>query len=160
MAAIAHADPENFMVGELTFVRPKEWPWVWNQKLANDGMLLSIQESTPADTDGVYFRAFTGAEGSADERIHVWRMYFKESGDQLKVRSETKTVASFPVIYIEMEGTSIRASGADFSLYAAIVSTKEGRVVARMSGRKEVLDNLKIIFHEMVEHALKERESD
>ena len=160
MAAIAHADPENFIVDGFTFVRPPEWKWVANDKLADKGLLLRIQGASTNNTASVYFRTFNGDEGTAEKRIKGWRGYYKESPNSLKVRSATKTVGSFKVVYVEMEGKSDIVSGKEFSLIATIIQMKGGTFVARMSGRKKLVDDSKTTFTEMVEHALKEKQPD
>ncbi|MDB6028986.1 MAG: hypothetical protein JWM68_5209, partial [Verrucomicrobiales bacterium] len=126
MALVAHADPENFMVDGFTFVRPPKWKWVANDKLADKGLLLRIQGSSTNDTASVYFRTFHGDDGTAEKRIKGWREYYKESPNSLKVGSTTKTVGSFKVVYVEMEGKSALVSGKEFGLVATIVKTKEG----------------------------------
>ncbi|MDB6028988.1 MAG: hypothetical protein JWM68_5211 [Verrucomicrobiales bacterium] len=160
MAAFAHADPENFMVDEFTFVRPPAWKWVWEEKRTNIGLFLDIPGGIINDTVHVYFRIFKGEEGSPENRTKAWRLTFKESADSLKVRTETRKVGAFTVIYIEMEGTSAHEIHPDYGLFAAVVKMKEGHLVIRMSGRKKVIDNSKRTFREMVERALKERESE
>ena len=157
MAAIAHADPENFIVDGFTFVRPPEWKWVANDKLADKGLLLRIQGASTNNTASVYFRIFKGDEGTAEKRIKGWREYFKASPDSLKQRSTTKAVGSFKVVYIEMEGNSDLVSGKEFGLVAAVVQLKGGTLVVRMSGRKKLVDDSKTTFTEMVERALKEK---
>ncbi|MDB6027857.1 MAG: hypothetical protein JWM68_4080, partial [Verrucomicrobiales bacterium] len=129
-------------------------------KLANTGLLLEIRGAQPSDTASVYFRKFEGDEGSPETRIKAWRKVFREPAETLKVQSEQKKIAAFPVVYVVMDGTSLRETTPNFMLFAAIVKTKEGHVVVRVSGPRKVVDNSKKIFSEMVERALKERESE
>ena len=160
MAALAHADPENFMVSGFTFVRPPQWKWVWDERLANTGLRLRIEGSNTNDTAAVYFRSFTGEEGSPENRIKVWQQFFKESPDKVKIRTKMENVAGYPVIYLEMEGTSALETTPEFGLFAAIVKMKQGHLVVRMSRSKKVVNNSKTLFKEMVENALKEKQLD
>ena len=160
MAAVAHADPENFIVAGFTFVRPPAWKWVWDEKLAKAGLLLEIHGANTNDFAHVYFRTFNGDESTPESRIKIWRIYFKESPDQLKVRSETNHVAGFPVVYVEMEGTSTLAGPREFGLFAAIVQLKDRSFVVRMSRSRKVVKDSKVAFKAMLEQALKERVSD
>ena len=158
--AIGRADPENFMVDGFTFVRPVPWKWVSQDKLAEKGLLLKIPGSNTNDMASVYFRAFSGDEGTAEKRIKPWRQSYKSSPESVKVRFETKTISLFKIVSVEMEGKSTLVSSEPFSVYAAIIQTKKGSLVVRMSGRKKLIDTSKPTFNEMVEQALKDRESD
>ncbi|MDB6028995.1 MAG: hypothetical protein JWM68_5218 [Verrucomicrobiales bacterium] len=125
------------MVDGFTFARPSNWKWVWDEKLAKTGLLLQIEGSKTNDLASVYFRKFSGDEGSPENRIKVWQAYFKESLENLKIRSNTNTVAGFSVVYLEMEGTSARESTPEFGVFAAVVKIKDGHFVARMSRSKK-----------------------
>ena len=160
LATAAAADPENFMVDELTFVRPPKWQWVWDTKIADTGLLLKIRALNTNDLADVYFRKFNGDEGSVEKRTNAWRLTFRESGAQLKMRTETKPIPPFSIDYIEMEGTSLREWRPEYGLMAAIIRMNDGHVVVRMSGRKKVVDESKKAFRAMVERALSDRAAE
>jgi hypothetical protein len=123
-------------------------------------LLLEVHGATTNDFAHVYFRTFKGYEGTPESRIKIWGVYFKESPDKIKLQSETNQVAGFPVVYVEMEGTSTLAGPPKFGLFAAIIRMKEASLVVRISRSQKVVKESRTAFKAMIEQALKAKESE
>src|SRR5262245_3630163 len=108
-SAVARADPENFMVGDFTFVRPSSSVWVWDEKRANMGNLLDVPSTNSSNAAVVYFWKFKTDDGGLAGRKKVWQAFFKELPDDLHTRTTTKKINDLEIIYLEIEGTFYRA---------------------------------------------------
>ena len=157
---IAYADPENFVVGEFTFVRPTDWQWVWDEKRSKIGNLLDVPGDNKKDTTPVFFRKFSKEEGNPESRRQAWLAYFKELPEDLHIRSEIKTVAGYEITYFEMEGRYVRPPYPDHALIGATVKVKNGYVAVRMSGKSKIIEQSKATFREMIEHAVKTKQGE
>lgn len=160
MATIAHADPENFVVNGFTFIRPPTWKWVWDDKRAKIGNLLDLPGANTNDTASVFFRKFPKEEGNPESRTKAWQVYFRELAVDLHCRSSTKKVGTFEITYIEIDGTYFRKPYPDHSLIGATVQLTNGFFAVRMSGGTKLIEDSKAAFKQMLEQALKEKESE
>lgn len=164
---VARAQPENFMVGAHLFTRPAGWIWLDLPPQATISAKLLLSGKTRAQNADVVFveTKSTGAWASADDTIGRWQKNFVELPEKQNRQREEKELKRAKVTFFWQEGTYKTTIGAGgivqhpgFAQYGAIIEDGKNHVLARVLGSKEVVEDAKSAFKQMVERALLEQE--
>jgi len=150
--------PKTFAVGGLNFNSPADWTWVPTTSPMRKAQFSAAGPDGAAEV--VFFHFGKGQGGSVQANIDRWLGQFAEPKDQLKTRTEKKTVNGLEITYVFAEGTYL--SGPPFgkktplknqALAGAIINNDEGDVFVKMTGPKTTTDKAEAKFKKMVESA-------
>lgn len=153
-AIAIHADPLNFMIGPLTFVRPPEWKWKEPEVATKaSAELLIIDPTTQVEAQVLFSFSPSTPEGV----MKRWKGYFAEP-PPVEWKTTTNHIQNFTVTYLAVTGTqrSKAKLRPDYSLLGAIIETPKGNVYGRLLGPKNMVQKLTVEFKKMVEAALHE----
>lgn len=153
-ALTAVADPLNFMIGPLTFVRPPEWKWKEPDVFTKASAELQVINSTNQAEAQVMFSFSPSTPADVMKR---WKGYFAEP-PPVEWKTTTNHIQRFTITYLTVTGTqrSKAKVRADYSLVGAIIETEKGNVYGRLLGPKNMVQELTVEFKKMVETALHE----
>ncbi|MDB6029607.1 MAG: hypothetical protein JWM68_5830 [Verrucomicrobiales bacterium] len=153
------AEPLNIMVGDLTFTRPTTWQWKTpDSNSPAISRFIVPKPDSPAFGDVRFYGAGAEPEGAAK----MWKAYFPKE-DQETLRTETTTIGKRTVTYISLQGTltlpkdkPLPAQG-----FVGVVIPYQDRFLhIRFSGPKELVEKAIPDLKNMVDTAVRERESD
>ncbi len=154
---IAIADPENFMVGPLTFVRPAGWEWKDPEKATKASAELRIVD---AQTHTETQLLVSSSPSTAESVTKRWKGYFTEP-PAIDWHVTTNTIQSFTVTYVTISGTqrSRDKIRPDYMLFGAHIAVGgETNVYGRLLGPQTAVQKLIPEFKNMVQTALLEQE--
>ena len=155
------ADPENFMIEDLTFIRPKDWEWIVPEAEARKAHLRIFNPNKTKSADAIFYW-FAPEDKQADPEgcVKRWQAQFKNKDDVLATM-ERNTFGKYKVTYAQMEGTykgfgKEATSLPDYALLGTVVQSDRGSIMVRMTGPKDLVHNSMKPFKKMIEDALKE----
>src|SRR5436190_14076463 len=101
LAFQAMADPSNFIVGDLTFVRPPSWQWEnLEQKDNVEASLVIRDEVAHKESKVIFFLTRTDKDQIAEK----WKESFV-APPPVDFHTETKTIGKLELTYIHAKGT-------------------------------------------------------
>ena len=162
VSALAADSPATFQVSTLTFTRPTSWEWVPTTSMMRKAQLKITDDKTKTSADVVFFHFGPTDGGGVQANVDRWYGQFEEPKDKINAKSETVTVGSHKVTYVNAEGTY--RSGmpgtpltpmADYALAGAIIEDPGGSIFVRMTGPKDLVKAQLPDFKKMVEGPLK-----
>lgn len=131
---VCRAEPVNFMIGDISFVRPTAWEWVQLTDSAKITAKLLIHDKPGQESANVVFleTKATTKWATAKETIARWKDNFQEPHDQLRLEEETLSFGKRKVAFVHLEGTykTLLSNGkikldSGFAQYGAIIEQGE-----------------------------------
>src|SRR5947208_564419 len=100
------ADPENFIVGGLTFVRPPAWNWVDKPGAAAVAQLKIVDASAPGQTADVYFTFYKPADvnGKLTYMAKRWKNLFEDGNDKSAGGTRADKINDREVMVVQLKG--------------------------------------------------------
>ena len=156
---LAQKDPATFKVGDLTFTRPAKWEWVAVNSPMRKAQLKVTDAAAKTEAEVAFFDFGPGGGGGVQANIDRWFGQFVEPKDQLKPKTEEKTVGKTKITYVEAEGTyKSGMPGApltpkpDYALVGAIIQVSADiNIFVRMTGPKALVKASTEEFKKMIE---------
>ena len=148
------ADPENFIIGPFTFIRPETWKWNELNDKSHASAQMFITDEKTGDESQVLI-SFSSTK--RDDIASKWKIYFVEP-PAVDYHTKSKKIKTFPITYVDVAGT-YRVKGRlknDHALAGIIIETEKGNVFGRVVGPKGMVKNVRADFTKMMEDALKE----
>jgi hypothetical protein len=161
LTSTLRADPENFMIQDLTFVRPAGWEWIVPDSEVRKAHLKIYNSDKSKSAEAIfYWFPASDKQGDPDGCVKRWQMQFRNK-EKIEATIERSEFGKFKVVYAQMEGVykgfgKESLSLADYALLGTIVQSSKGSVMVRVTGPKEVVHAATIPFKKMIEEALKE----
>jgi len=161
VAACAAEAPGNFKVGEFTFARPADWPWVESTSAMRKAQ-LKIESADKKDAAEVIFFYFgEGGGGGTKANIDRWLGQFEEPKDKINSKVEEIMVNGRKVTYVQAEGTYLsgmpggpKTPQKNTVLMGAILESNQGNVFIRATGPAGLVKSSQAVFRKMVEGPL------
>jgi hypothetical protein len=154
--------PATFEAGSFKFTRPASWTWVPSTSPMRKAELKVEAKDGKGAAEVVFFHFGAGQGGGTTANIERWYGQFSDGRDNIKARSEEKTVNGLKITYAFAEGTYLsgpplgqKTPTKDHALVGAIIEDAGGSVFVKMTGPKEVTEAAKAEFQKMVEGAKK-----
>jgi len=155
------ADPENFMVEDLTFLRPPTWEWIVPNSPGRKAQMRIFDKDKSKSADAMfYWYPSENKQSNPDDCLKRWQAQFRDK-EKILVTIERSTFGKFKVTYGQMEGVykgfgKEALSLSDYALLGVVVQCDKGSVMVRMTGPKEIVHKMTKSFKKMIEDALKE----
>ena len=155
------ADPENFMVEDITFVRPPSWEWVVPDSEVRKAHLKVFNQNKAQTADMIFYWFPTGdKQGDPEGSIKRWEAQFRERAT-IVATIERATIGKYKVMYCQMEGTykgfgKESLSLPNYALVGTIIEMPRGNIMIRFTGPRELISASITTFKKMIEDALKE----
>ncbi len=154
-----HADPDNVLVGSLTFVRPPGWIWA---TLPNSAVAVTRyvipKGSEPYKTDVRFYHLKRDA--ALEKQILLDQFPTSKPGD---LHEEEVRIGDQKIIYYKIFGTYKHGDAKpkpNQLFVGAVIPETDQYVYARLQGpRDEAIGELET-FKKMVENAVKEHEGN
>jgi hypothetical protein len=161
LVSTLHADPENFMIENLTFVRPTAWEWIVPDSEVRKAHLRIYNQDKSQNAEAIFYWFPTeDKQGDPDGCVRRWQAQFKDK-EKVRATVERSTFGQYKVTYAQMEGVykgfgKEPATLPDHALLGTVVQNSKGSIMIRMTGPKDLVHGATKRFKKMIEDALKE----
>ncbi len=161
LRGILCADPANFMIDDLTFVRPAGWDWVIPDSEVRKAHLRFFSEHKLQSLDAIfYWFPVEDKQGDPDGCVKRWQAQFRDK-EKIVATVERTTYGRYKLMYAQMEGTykgfgKEALSLTNHALLGTVIQNAKGSIMVRMTGPKDLVYKATKSFKKMVEDALKE----
>lgn len=159
---MAFSGPASVMVGDLTFVRPKNWKWEEpaGKSAAQSRFMLPLAKGEGVSAADVrfYIEDKDGPHGES-----AWKSHFPQVGPG-KLRSEQKRIGKRELSYLILSGNYFAGEKAKKKtgqmLLGATITFGPKVIIVRALGAEHVVKAAMFDFKRMVEEALKDKAAE
>jgi len=146
------AEPVNFMIGDLTFVRPTAWAWVTPEKSKLGLSPAFVVLRVFSDGKQSAFAAFYQEKTDDNAVTNKWTAYFDAASGQTTTLIEKKKIEKYKLTFVSIEG-NLKNRGkkpeSDFALIGGIIEggnkTIYIRILAPKALVKDATDELSLL---------------
>lgn len=153
-AGMLSAEPLNFLLGDITFTRPKDWRFVLlDEKLSHAQVRFDIYRKEVQTS--TYVNGYFAAQSVTQIR-DGWKNAFQPLE---KYNEETVKVGKHSVTYMTASGVYRSSNGKRFAgkrLIGVIIPREKHSIAFRIFGRVDEPDDFMKDVRKMLEEALKE----
>jgi hypothetical protein len=152
--------PSNVLVGDLTFVRPKNWRWEAPPPASNAESRYVISTIDNQTTDCRFF--FTDSNWKNTREL--WTKQFWHNGQPLRIREEIEKASEANLRFLTVDGdyavNSKHAIQTNFRLVGTIIPVGRKTVRTRLVGPIAEVEKATPAFKKMVMDAVKLRRAE